>query len=124
MRFRSTGMPSWILLKRTVKPGDGVVSRWINRRVSRPMSAFLLMFPSVRPLHGTIGTALIGIAMVIALLTGTYAGMVAGALLFQFASIFDGVDGEIARVTFRSTPAAPRSTARSTWRPISCSSSA
>jgi len=92
-----------ILLRRTVKSGDGVVSRWINRRISRPISAFLLLFPFIRPIHATIGTALIGVAMVIALLTGSYSGMVAGAILFQFASIFDGVDGEIARVTFRSS---------------------
>lgn len=93
----------WELLLRTVKSGDGLVSRWINRRISRPISAFLLQFRAIRPLHATIGTALIGIAMVIALLTGSYTGMVWGAILFQFASIFDGVDGEIARVTFRSS---------------------
>lgn len=93
----------YILLKRTVKSGDGVVSRWINRRISRPISALMLMFPGARPMHGTIGTALLGIAMIAALLTGSKTGMIWGALLFQAASIFDGVDGEMARVTFRSS---------------------
>jgi CDP-L-myo-inositol myo-inositolphosphotransferase len=31
------------------------------------------------------------------------AGLVAGAVLFQIASVIDGVDGEIARATFRSS---------------------
>ena len=83
----------WALLRGTVKPGDGIVSRWLNRRISRPISAFLLLFPFIRPIHATIGTALIGVAMLIALLTGSYTGMIWGSFLFQFASIFDGVDG-------------------------------
>lgn len=95
----------WALLRGTVKPGDGIVSRWLNRRISRPISAFLLLFPFIRPVHATIGTALIGVAMLIALLIGSYTGMIWGSILFQFASIFDGVDGEIARVTFRSSSA-------------------
>jgi CDP-L-myo-inositol myo-inositolphosphotransferase len=41
--------------------------------------------------------------MFAALVTGSRTGLVAGALLFQAASIFDGVDGEIARATFRTT---------------------
>ncbi|MBO9498054.1 MAG: CDP-alcohol phosphatidyltransferase family protein [Novosphingobium sp.] len=95
----------WELLRRTVKKGDGLVSRYINRRISRPISGFLLLFPFIRPVHATIGTALLGVAMLLSLLTGSHAGMVAGAILFQAASIFDGVDGEIARVTFRSSDA-------------------
>ena len=41
--------------------------------------------------------------MAIALFTGGAIGLIAGALLFQFASIVDGVDGETARATFRSS---------------------
>lgn len=50
-------------------------------------------------------TALLGIAMAAYLFHGGVGGLVVGALLFQAASIMDGVDGEIARATFRSSPA-------------------
>jgi len=41
--------------------------------------------------------------MIACLLRGDNWGLVAGALLFQAASIFDGVDGEMARATFRTS---------------------
>lgn len=43
--------------------------------------------------------------MFAALLTGSATGLIAGAILFHAASVFDGVDGEIARATFRSSHA-------------------
>lgn len=93
------------ILRATGKAGDGPVSRWLNRPVSRAISAALLMLPGVRPLHATIGTALIALAMFALLIGGGAAGLIAGGLLFHGASVFDGVDGEIARATFRSSPA-------------------
>jgi CDP-L-myo-inositol myo-inositolphosphotransferase len=91
------------ILRGTGKPGDGVVSRTLNRPISRRVSAFLLRFPAVRPVHATIGTAAIAAAMFAALVFGGRAGLLAGALLFHAASVFDGVDGEMARATFRAT---------------------
>ena len=85
----------------TQKAADGIVSKAINRRISRPISGFLLRFDWIRPIHATVLTALIAIAMTAALLLGGPAGLVIGALLFQAASIVDGVDGEMARATFR-----------------------
>jgi len=93
------------LLRRTGKAGDGPVSRWLNRPVSRRLSALLLRVPGIRPLHATAGTALLAAAMFGALAFGGGPGLVAGALLFQAASIFDGVDGELARATFRASRA-------------------
>ena len=46
--------------------------------------------------------------MAAALLAGGAPGLVWGGLLFQAASIFDGVDGEIARATGRRSPAGAR----------------
>ena len=92
------------ILNATGKPSDGIVSRWINRPVSRLISRFLLTIPAVRPVHATVLTAVFGIAMFCCLLTGSYWGLVAGGLLFHAASVIDGVDGEIARATFRSSP--------------------
>ena len=92
------------ILRATAKPGDGIVSRHLNRPVSQACSAPLLRLAWVRPGHATVLTAVIALAMIACLLTGTIAGLVAGAVLFQFASIADGIDGEIARATFRTSP--------------------
>lgn len=91
------------ILRLTAKPSDGVVSRWLNRPISRQLSAMLLRVPGITPFHATLGTALLAVAMFASLVMGTRSGLVVGALLFQAASIFDGVDGEIARATFRTT---------------------
>jgi len=93
------------LLRRTGKATDGPVSRWLNRPVSRALSAILLTIPGVRPIHATVGTAALALMMFAALVLGGPSGLIAGALLFQAASIFDGVDGEVARATFRSSAA-------------------
>ena len=92
----------WVL-RGTAKPGDGLVSRLLNRPVSQAVSRVLLRIPGVRPWHMTVVTAAIGLIMLLALLWGGYAGLVAGGLLFHFASVVDGVDGEIARATYRSS---------------------
>jgi 1L-myo-inositol 1-phosphate cytidylyltransferase / CDP-L-myo-inositol myo-inositolphosphotransferase len=91
------------IIAATGKASDGIVSRWINRPVSQAMSAVLLRWSGVRPGHATFAAALTGLAMIAALLFGGGTGLIAGAVLFQLASIIDGVDGEIARATHRSS---------------------
>jgi CDP-L-myo-inositol myo-inositolphosphotransferase len=91
------------ILRGMGKSGDGFVSRWLNRPISRQLSAILLRIPGIKPIHATIGTGLIAMAMAAALVFGGRHGLIVGALLFQGASIFDGVDGEIARTTFRTS---------------------
>lgn len=91
------------ILAATGKSGDGIVSRHLNRPISRAISGQLLKVRGLTPFHATIGTALIGLAMVLSLVFGGGAGLIAGAVLFQAASIFDGVDGEMARATFRTS---------------------
>lgn len=93
----------WRLVQTGGKPEDGVVSRLINRRISQPISGVLLRLAWIRPGHATILTAAFALAMAGCLFTGTQAGLIAGALLFQASSIIDGVDGEIARLTFRAS---------------------
>jgi CDP-L-myo-inositol myo-inositolphosphotransferase len=93
------------ILRGTGKPSDGIVSRTLNRPLSRHISAVLLRVPGITPMHATIGTAAIALAMFAALVFGGRTGLVVGALLFQAASVFDGVDGEIARATFRTSRA-------------------
>ena len=91
------------ILKATAKPGDGIVSRHLNRPLSQAASALLLRMAWVRPGHATVLTALVALAMLACLLTGTIAGLIAGAVLFHLASVVDGIDGEIARATLRTS---------------------
>jgi phosphatidylglycerophosphate synthase len=91
------------ILRATGKQSDGPVSTLLNRPISRFCSALLLKLPGMGPTHATFGTGAIAIVMFAALVFGGAPGLIAGALLFQAASIFDGVDGEIARATFRTS---------------------
>ena len=101
--------PAWAATRRIVrgtgKPSDGVVSRWINRPISQSISTVLLAAPGVRPSQITALTAVIGIAMFGFLVLGGALGLCIGGVLFQLASVIDGVDGEIARAAFRSSAA-------------------
>lgn len=94
-------MSAWQIVRATGKPGDGIVSRWLNRPVSQRITLLVLRIKGARPIHATAATALIAVAMFTMLLTGGQAGLVLGGLLFQAASMADGVDGEMARATFR-----------------------
>ena len=91
------------IIAATGKPTDGLVSRALNRPVSQWLSRHLLKLAWVRPIHATIAAGLVGVAMALALFLGGPTGLYAGAVLFQLASMIDGVDGEIARATFRSS---------------------
>jgi 1L-myo-inositol 1-phosphate cytidylyltransferase / CDP-L-myo-inositol myo-inositolphosphotransferase len=93
------------ILRRTGKVTDGPVSRWINRPVSRALSAVLLRIPGLLPIHATAGNAVLAALMFGALVLGGSWGLIVGGLLFHAASVFDGVDGEVARATFRSSAA-------------------
>lgn len=92
------------VIRATAKPGDGFVSRHLNRPLSQAASARLLRFAWVRPGHATALNAVIALAMIAALsLLPGELGLVSGAVLFQLASIADGIDGEIARATYRTS---------------------
>ncbi len=92
----------------TSKPGDGIVSRHLNRPISQAISRVLLRWPAVRPVHATLLNAALAVAMLACLLAGGATGLIAGALLFQAASIADGIDGEIARATYRTSASGAR----------------
>ena len=94
---------SWDVIRATGKPGDGLVSRWLNRPVSQRVTFLALAIPGIRPGHVTIVNALIAVPMLLCLLLGGPTGLVLGAILFQAASLLDGVDGEMARATFRTS---------------------
>lgn len=91
------------IIAATAKPSDGIVSQLVNRPISQAITRLLLRFPGVTPFHATTVSALFAVAMIGALVFGGAPGLLAGGVLFQLASIVDGVDGEIARATFRSS---------------------
>ena len=83
-----------------VKPWDGPVSRYINRRISLTITCFLInhnIIPS--PNLVTIVTTLIGLFSALTILYNP----ILGGILVELASILDGVDGEIARLTGRTS---------------------
>jgi len=92
-----------VIIASTRKATDGLISRYINRPVSQAISRFLLRFPGIVPAHATALAGAIAVIMASCLFFGGKDGLIAGALLFQAASIVDGVDGEIARATFRTS---------------------
>ena len=96
-------MSAMAILRGTTKPGDGLVSRWFNRPISQCISWLVLSIPGARPIHATIASAALAVVMFFGMLAGGKAGLMLGGLLFQAASIVDGVDGEMARATFRAT---------------------
>jgi phosphatidylglycerophosphate synthase len=98
-------LSSWEIVKRTGKPGDGIVSRWLNRPVSQRITWLLLHLPGARPVHVTVFSAVLALAIVPVLLLGGEAGLILGGILFHTASVLDGVDGEMARASFRASPA-------------------
>jgi CDP-L-myo-inositol myo-inositolphosphotransferase len=97
-------LPSaWDIVHATGKPGDGLVSRWLNRPISQRITWLVLAIPAARPIHVTVFNALLAVPMVLLLLFGGHWGLLLGAILFQLASMLDGVDGEMARATFRTS---------------------
>lgn len=82
------------------KPEDGWTSRYLNRYISLFCSRLLVRTP-LAPNQLSVVILAIGLCGAWLASRGTYAGFVAGALLFQLQSVFDGCDGELSRVTYR-----------------------
>jgi len=94
------------LLAATAKPSDGMVARLVNRPFSQAVTRTVLRrLGPVEPHCATAATALSAVFMTICLvLIPGRAGLIWGAALFQLTSMIDGIDGEIARATFRASP--------------------
>ncbi len=88
-----------LLMQSLYKPTDGIISRYLNRRFSLPISRRLLPF-NITPNNLTAVATLFGLAGVFAAYQGDYSSLLAGALLLQVQSLLDGCDGEIARIKY------------------------
>jgi phosphatidylglycerophosphate synthase len=78
------------------KPQDGIISRYINRPISRSVTRVLLEFP-ITPTAWTLMILVFPVVGAWVMTRGDYWGFVAGTILYQIHSILDGCDGEIAR---------------------------
>ena len=89
------------MFRRLGKPTDGFVSRNFNRKVSTRISRLLVRTP-VTPNQLSIATMFLSFLSAWLVYKGAtnYAYLALGGLLFQFASIVDGCDGEIAKLKF------------------------
>lgn len=94
------------LLRTTGKSYDGLVSRYLNRPISRLVSRIVLPFP-VTPNQWTLGILLFAVAACWFLSRGSYTGFVIGAAFYQLHSVLDGCDGEIARIKYLDSKRGP-----------------
>ena len=76
---------------------DGLVDRFFNRPLGRPLSKLLVNTP-ISPNQVSVASILIGVASAWFFAAGNF---VAGALVFQLCAIIDCVDGDLARVLFK-----------------------
>lgn len=98
---------SWTILRRTGKGTDGWVARRFNRPISRIVS-FALLSMGFAASHASILTLFVGLLGAAVGAKPGYAALVAAAVLFQLASVLDGVDGEMARATLTESDAGAR----------------
>ena len=90
------------LLQALRKPVDGLISRTLNRPVSLATSRLLARTPAT-PNHITIGAGILGLIGAGVMAQGGYLALAFGAFLVHMSSVFDGCDGEIARLKFQSS---------------------
>lgn len=86
-------------LRENGKSQDGLISRFINRPISRAISRVLLKTP-ITPTAWTLLIFVLPFVGAVFLSRGDYLSIVAGLSFFQIYSILDGCDGEIARAKY------------------------
>jgi len=91
-----------VLLDSLTKPTDGIVSRHINRKVSKKISS-LLCRTEISPNQISFTAFLIGLLSGFLFSQGTGLSAILGGVLAETTSIIDGCDGEIARLRFKAS---------------------
>lgn len=101
MRHRDRAVAEKFLAEAIRHAVDGPIARHINKRISLPISLFLSKL-WISPHAITAVNIVIGIFSGVFVADGhRYDVILFGAALFQLASIVDGCDGEVAKLTFR-----------------------
>jgi len=91
-----------ILVRLKDKPNDGPVARYLNRPVSIRISRRLAGH-QITPNQISLFTFLCSVLAAGLFALDGYVTLLMGGLMAQFASIVDGCDGEVARLTYQSS---------------------
>jgi len=95
---------AWSILLRTEKKTDGWVSRHFTRPLSRPIS-YVMLWLGFKANHASLMTLMVGLLTAWLAHNPGYLALAATGILFQFTSVLDGVDGEMARATLSESEA-------------------
>ena len=90
------------LLDSLDSPYDGIVSKYLNRRISTRISSFLAE-KEISPNTISIFVFLVGALAALLFSLGPYLPLALGGIVAQVCSILDGCDGEVARLKFCQT---------------------
>lgn len=101
-KFSEIKIAEEILAENIRKNTPTFIAREINKRISLPLSLILARM-RIRPNTITAINMFIGLCAGIGAAGMTYKGVLLGAILFQLASILDGCDGEVAKLTYRTS---------------------
>jgi CDP-L-myo-inositol myo-inositolphosphotransferase len=85
------------------KPNDGPVARYINRPLSVMISRRLVNH-RITPNQISLFSFLCSVLAAGLFALDGYLALLLGGIMAQFASIVDGCDGEVARLTYQSSP--------------------
>jgi phosphatidylglycerophosphate synthase len=78
----------------------GFIARRINKAVSLPISR-VLSRTRIHPNYLTVFNMIVGFSSAFLIAQNSYWFIALGGLFFQLASVFDGVDGEVAKMTLK-----------------------
>lgn len=90
----------WAFLKSSA---DGIVDKYFNRPIGRPLSRILVCTP-ISPNQVSVASTVIGLVGAWFLSRGGHFEAILGAALFQVSAIVDCVDGDVARMAFKESP--------------------
>ena len=88
-----------LLLKKLTKTTDGPVSKYLNRPISTRISK-LLVKTRIKPNAISLISFFVSLLSALFFGFGSYLYIFIGGVLSQLSSIFDGCDGEVARLKF------------------------
>ncbi|MFC1669942.1 CDP-alcohol phosphatidyltransferase family protein [Spirochaetota bacterium] len=91
-----------ILKRRILDSTPGFFAREVNKRVSLPISS-ILSSTGIHPNAVTLFNMLLGVLCAFLVYLNTYTTIALGGILFQIISVVDGVDGEVAVLTFKTS---------------------
>jgi CDP-L-myo-inositol myo-inositolphosphotransferase len=91
-----------VLFRSVRKETDGIISRYFNRKVSGLITRFLIRTPFTAN-QITWSALVIGLLSGFLISRGEHLYVALGGIIFQFASIYDGCDGEISKLKLSSS---------------------